>query len=63
GRIEVKKNCLEGGLCGKCICQLSTKTNISDGDKQRLTNEQLAQIFRLACQHRIGEVKAIIIHN
>ncbi len=59
----LKSECAGGGLCGKCICQLSTETKATTADNQQLTEEQLAQKFRLACQHRISSVKGIILHR
>lgn len=60
---KLESQCGGGGVCGKCICQLTTKISISAADKEHLTKVQLEDNFRLACQHRISAVKRIIIHR
>lgn len=61
--ITLESLCGGGGTCGKCICQLNVKTRVGSAEKELLTEEQLEQNFRLACQHRIRSAKRITIYR
>lgn len=60
---KLPSDCAGGGTCGQCVCQFSSKTKLSSADKQHLSEAQLEEHYRLACQHRIREAKRLIIYK
>lgn len=52
---ELPSNCGGGGSCGLCRVQLNASSDISDADKQLLTNNELNQGVRLACQQQLTQ--------
>lgn len=60
---KLDSQCAGGGICGQCICQFSNKTKTTSADKEHLSEMQLEENYRLACQHRIREAKRLIIHK
>lgn len=54
--IPVESGCGGGGTCGLCVVEVNSDTPITPAERDLLSAEQLAQGYRLACQHQIGKV-------
>ncbi|TRW48880.1 2Fe-2S iron-sulfur cluster binding domain-containing protein [Aliidiomarina halalkaliphila] len=66
--IPVESGCGGGGTCGLCTVKLATTTKVTSAERDLLSEEQLEQGFRLACQHQISdapvvEVKEMDVHK
>jgi len=61
--IDIKSICGGGGLCGTCKFKGEPELLITDADRERLTPDELALGYRLACQHVIKEVSNIELNK
>ena len=61
--IDIKSICGGGGLCGTCKFKAEPKLLMTDADRERLTLDELALGYRLACQHLIKEVSNIELYK
>lgn len=57
--IDIKSICGGGGVCGTCKFKGEPELLITAADRERLTPDELALGYRLACQHAIKEVSNI----
>lgn len=57
--IDIKSICGGGGVCGTCKFKGEPDLLITAADNERLTPDELALGYRLACQHAIKEVSNI----
>ncbi len=49
--LDIESLCNGKGLCGKCLVKLSNSIEVSDVERNFLSEYQIAQNIRLACQH------------
>ena len=49
--IILPSTCGGGGTCGRCKVMISPKINATSADQLHFSHDELAQGFRLACQH------------
>lgn len=61
--VDIKSACGGGGMCGQCICQVTSRTVRTTADIQHISKEMLRQKYRLSCQHRVSEVRRVILHR
>jgi ferredoxin len=61
--IHIKSICGGGGVCGTCKFKGKTELLITAADRERLTPDELALGYRLACQHLIKEVSNIELNQ
>ena len=61
--IHIKSICGGGGVCGTCKFKGETELLITAADRERLTPDELALGYRLACQHVIKEVSNIELNQ
>jgi len=59
--IDIKAICGGGGVCGTCKFKGEPDLLITAADRERLTPDELALGYRLACQHVMKEVSNIKI--
>ncbi|WP_194756394.1 NADH:ubiquinone reductase (Na(+)-transporting) subunit F [Aliidiomarina indica] len=57
--IPVESGCGGGGTCGLCTVKLAASTKITSAERDLLTDDQLEQGYRLACQHQIGNASKV----
>lgn len=60
---KLDSECGGGGVCGQCVCQLQNTTKITPSEKQCLSEEQLNDNYRLACQHTMSATKRITLYR
>jgi len=53
--------CGGGGTCGKCEVQLNNQVKVTSADQRHFSSEQLQQGLRLACQHKVTEIKSLTL--
>ncbi|GAA5193790.1 2Fe-2S iron-sulfur cluster binding domain-containing protein [Ferrimonas gelatinilytica] len=53
--IPVQSGCGGGGSCGLCKVRLSNDVRIKSAERAHLSEQEQAQGYRLACQHRSNE--------
>ncbi|WP_448212435.1 2Fe-2S iron-sulfur cluster-binding protein [Colwellia sp. MEBiC06753] len=54
--VVLPSSCGGGGTCGQCQVLISPNTRITSADAQQFSQEQLAEGYRLACQHFASDV-------
>lgn len=59
--LDIKSICGGGGVCGTCKFKGELDLLITAADRERLTSDELALGYRLACQHVMKEVSNIEI--
>lgn len=57
--IAVESGCGGGGTCGFCTVKVTTDTPITVSDRSLLSDTQISEGYRLACQHRIDNVAKV----
>lgn len=56
-------NCGGGGTCGLCTFTCSTPPKPSNSEKIVLSQAEIAQGIRLACQHKVDEVSNVVVFS
>ena len=57
--IHLTSNCGGGGTCGKCKFLSRKALSITNADNMLLEKDELISGYRLACQHKVGEVNDV----
>ena len=55
--IVLPSTCGGGGTCGRCRIMLNANTKTTAGDQQHFSADELAQGYRLACQHFSDDIE------
>ncbi|MDN3651848.1 2Fe-2S iron-sulfur cluster-binding protein [Thalassotalea ponticola] len=58
-RVHLPSSCGGGGTCGKCLFKSVKPLPITSAETEQLSEQQLAQGYRLGCQHKIAEIDEV----
>ena len=58
-RVYLPSSCGGGGTCGKCVFKSGKSLPPTSAETEQLSDEELAQGYRLGCQHLISEVDSV----
>ncbi|AQS36031.1 Na+-transporting NADH:ubiquinone oxidoreductase, subunit NqrF [Shewanella psychrophila] len=59
--IALPSTCGGGGTCGRCKIKVTSKVKMTSADKSQLTEQELEQGYRLACQHNSDELEQLTL--